>query len=131
MPDLWGDIPTADQVKTPHAILLEQAALLAKKTKGLVVGDVARKTTTSGFMSTLRLVAPALNNYIFVVLNIYHNVELFPLHLEDVANGNIREIASEADFIGALETTLTSVRVRNVLVGLLAQIQADQKIIEL
>jgi len=58
----WPDLPT-EKVRTPHAILLEQASALAERTRGLLVGQVRRSQDKNNFVSNLSIVAPSLNNY--------------------------------------------------------------------
>jgi hypothetical protein len=55
----WPDLPTA-KVRTPHAILLEQANALGELTRGLLVGQVRRSQDKNNFVSNLSIVAPSL-----------------------------------------------------------------------
>jgi hypothetical protein len=123
--DLWGDIPDVTSVRTPHAILAEQAEVLTRKTKGLLVGRVSRAPSGPQFQSVLSIVAPALNNYSYVVLAITHPISMYPLNLSNAGTGQTFSLQNEAELLGKLGEFLSSTQVRNVIAGLLAQINAD------
>jgi hypothetical protein len=40
--NLWGDIPNADELRTPYTLLKEQASLLTELTRGLLIGAIER-----------------------------------------------------------------------------------------
>jgi hypothetical protein len=144
-PDLWGKLPTGDTIRTPHAILKEQAALLTEKTNGLLIGEVERQATREWsevrtdkgspetFMSILYIVVPALVNYHYAVVAIRYNLTLYPLVLEDL-NGlafqspheGTKPCETEREFMAALKQVLSSARLHSVVAGLLAQIRADE-----
>jgi hypothetical protein len=57
--NLWGTLPTGENVRTPHSILLEQANLLTQQTEGILVGRVRRELSEELFESILQIVVPA------------------------------------------------------------------------
>lgn len=42
--NLWGTLPDLETSRTPHTVLLEQAALLRDMTNGLLIGKVERRS---------------------------------------------------------------------------------------
>src|SRR5262245_27724084 len=111
--NLWGEIPTGENLRTPHSILLDQANILTEQTKGLLVGHVGRGNTSRGtFTSSLAIVAPSLNNYSYTVLHIQHNIALYPVTMFLDASGV--ELANEAAFIERLGQVLKSEPVKRV-----------------
>lgn len=75
--DLWPDdiAPTIEQVP-PVTILKQQAALLGRRTKNVIEGEVKTEAANSrGFLRhTFYLVAPALNFYRYPLLTVEHPV---------------------------------------------------------
>ncbi|MGM4988385.1 hypothetical protein [Tardiphaga sp. 841_E9_N1_2] len=125
MTDLWGELPTAADVKSPHAILLEQANALQDKTEGLLVGRVTRDTVNSEFMSRLAIVAPSLNNYSYSVATVVYPVNFYPLRAVSNTTGDWADLPDEKSYIAWLQAELTSAHMRKVIAGLRAEIQAD------
>ena len=58
--DLWPQIE-AVPVRTPVAILKQQAAMLGKHTNNLLEGRVATEAHPAGFLHRFRIRAPTLN----------------------------------------------------------------------
>jgi hypothetical protein len=133
--NLWGQLPDFAPIKTPYAILLEQAAMLRELTNGLLVGDVKRSQNgpvdqlmkEDRFEIKLLIVAPALANYSYTVLTIiYPVITLYPVTLKpSYEEDKSVECQSEEQLMQALEKVLSSVRTQKVITNLLAQIQAD------
>jgi hypothetical protein len=105
--DFWPEI-NPGSVRTPVAVLREQAGLLGRKTRNLVVGDVRggpveegynslwilpiggsrreenrEESEKKGFRYRLDLVAPALGDYRFTALTIAHGIELYPVSVRN------------------------------------------------
>ena len=127
--NLWGQLPKTATIKTPYAILLEQAAMLRELTNGLLVGDVKRDQLMKEdrFEIKLMIVAPALANYSYTVLTvIYPVITLYPVILKPSFDSEKSvECQSEEQLMQALEKVLSSIRTQTVITNLLAQIQAD------
>jgi len=128
MDDLWGDLPNVDDIRTPYAILLEQATLLTKKTRGMLTGSVSRTQDGVSFVNRLGITAPALNNYAYSVCAIQHEIALYPVIFSGTAiNPNSWErINDEPGLVERLRKELTASYTQRVIAGLLAQIRADQ-----
>ncbi len=58
--DLWPTDIATTELRSPVAILREQATLLADKTEGLVIGQIRTGTVGGQLQHTFMLVAPTL-----------------------------------------------------------------------
>src|SRR6266404_5119876 len=76
---LWGDIPKGDNLKTPISILREQAAILGDATDNILVADVVPNTQRGTVTLHFYVTAPALDNYRVHLLQVRHDVALYPL----------------------------------------------------
>ena len=123
----WPDLPTV-KVRTPHAILLEQASALAEQTRGLLVGQVRRSQENKDFVSHLSILAPSLNNYTYVVLSLTYPIGLYPSRLFFHARNQEFQIADEQMLLTGLKVVLSSDEIKRVMSGLLAQFRGDEDI---
>lgn len=123
--DLWGDLPIGERLRTPVSILREQAAILEKKTDGLLIGRVVNEPMEGTFLLYFSIVAPALNNYTYRILQVEHEIELYPLEVFDPVTGNDYTCEDESAFREKLKEILSSEPVRNAVIGLLSQIRSD------
>jgi hypothetical protein len=125
--DFWPDIETTPTFTTPLTILKEQAAALAKKTKGLLEGRVDTTTDVfDRFEHLFRIVAPTLDNYAYELFRVKHNVLLYPVEIEwsRLGNPDTMKIDSEQEFERALKQILSSTETMKVISNLLAQARA-------
>ena len=78
--NLWGNLEEIKIVKTPTAIVKEQAAILRAKTKGILMGSVVQVNAPKGWFAVrLDIEVPALNYYTYSVASILHPVKLYPV----------------------------------------------------
>jgi hypothetical protein len=117
--DLWGEIE-ATQIRTPLAILREQAALLGAKTKNLVEASVSTKVYGDTFRHSLILVVPVLDSYTYRLLTIDHGPGIYPVKVL----GKDTLLDTEQDFIDWLGATLSSPDTKRIVATLLAQVAA-------
>ncbi|MEQ9232960.1 hypothetical protein [Coleofasciculus sp. E2-BRE-01] len=148
--DLWGDLPSAETIRTPYTILKEQASILTEKTNSLLIGEVKSSPQieypdrreypgrrevlvdpdsqqTQFFVSYLRIKIPSLNNYTYSVLQIQYPLpDLYPVWVTSFAAAEDRECEckTEAEYENALGNILSSSDVKRVISGLLAQVHA-------
>lgn len=126
--NLWGELPITDEIRTPTQILKEQAAFLENMTKGVLQGDVTVRRSHNNFELELTIVAPAIDNYRYVVVSASHNLGMYPVSVVpgwDKYNTKQRvECANETEFESALETLLSSDQIRRVVTLLLSQSRA-------
>ena len=114
--DLWGEIQT-EEIRTPVAILREQAALLGPKTQNVVEAKVQTDPTPGGeFRHRFNLVVPALDNYTYQLFSVHHPMGLYPL----TANTG-RGLQDEETFKTWLRETLSSPETKRIIANLIAQ----------
>jgi len=119
--DFWGDIaPSA--VRSPAAILRQQAALLGTKTKNLIEATVVTEAAFGEIRHRFLLVVPALDSYSYQLFRIEHGVNLYPVMVE--GEPPVR-LDSEHDFIKWLQATLSSDHTKKIVGNLLAQVAGD------
>jgi hypothetical protein len=134
MKSLWGTLPTEPTVLAPVAILKQQGQLLAKATDGLLTVETrvdhpsylnpfGRDVSIGKIHVTMYLIATALNNYRFQVLEVIHDIEMYPALV--VADESRFECADQESFEEAVAQVLQSERVRRAIAGLLAQMRSN------
>jgi hypothetical protein len=123
--NLWGDIKAEATIRTPANVLKEQATALSEMTKGVLAGTVRSGTEYNKFKVGLSIVAPALNNYEFDVVEVEHGIELYPLKVtpawEKYGFTSSQECENEEEFVAALGGILGSDRVKRAINSLIAQ----------
>jgi hypothetical protein len=116
-PDFWGEI-VLGQVRTPLAVLREQAALLGPKTRNLVEATVVTTVAGDTFYHLFNLVAPALDGYTYAMFMVTHGIDLYPVqHL-----GTTASFPSEEAFVAWLRQELSSAKTKRIIANLLAQV---------
>jgi hypothetical protein len=135
--DLWPDLSPA-AIVTPASILKTQAAVLSRKSNGLLQGEVKTWAKHNEIYHVLMLVVPALENYRYSLLRIHHKVTpVYPVYVdESPAQGTddaslmaalntefarLRPIPDEATFREWLRKALASAETKRILESLLAQ----------
>jgi hypothetical protein len=141
--DLWPTITaTATAQNTPTSILRRQADLLEKKTDGQVqayvkprqweIGESISAAVQLGligenannqFAYSFYLVAPALENYRYLLFWMLHSIEMYPLLIKDSPEGDIK-VESEDEFIGALRAIFAHGKTQRVIQAMIAQSSA-------
>ena len=132
--NLWGEIPSAGNIRTPITILKEQAALLGQATNNVLQGDVTfsggadYRTIFAGytydFTVTLFIVAPALDYYRFAILQVVYNINIYPLVVRNLADDFTHDCTDEASFLNAIKEILSSEETHRIIQTLLSQSQA-------
>jgi hypothetical protein len=118
--DFWGEVQ-ATTVRTPLAILREQAAMLGPKTNYLLEARVDTNVDEDRrFIHRFNLVVPALDNYTYQLFSIVHGVDLYPV--KDWAQ--IHVLDDEAEFTEWLRQRPSSPETRKILSNLIAQAQS-------
>src|ERR1700688_3150068 len=113
--DLWGDIqPSA--IRTPVAILREQAALLGNKTQNLVEARVRTLVFAGSFHLYFELVAPALNDYTYCLFELEHGPAFYPVRVRPS-----KELQTEEQLVDWLRRRLSSDETKKIVGNLLAQ----------
>lgn len=129
--NLWGELPLAEVTRTPATILREQATQLTELTKGLLEGEVTSGKIENNprmpLFHRLSIIAPAMDNYKYIVMDIYHNIIFYPVLVVDMAvHANNTECENELEFLSAIEKILSSASVHKAVAALLSQSVSEQ-----
>jgi hypothetical protein len=131
--NLWGELPSVDEVRTPNMILSEQAAKLGELTRNILRGEVSQVSDVApGFFAyALDIVAPVLDDFRVTVLRVSHALALYPVAVEDPFDDSpgwdeipTPECQSQEEFVGLVRRILGSRAVHGVIANLLAQSRA-------
>ena|ERR1019366_1094536 len=122
--DFWPDDIGQSDLKTPVALLREQATALGEKTKNVVTAEVASSSDGGWIVHDLYIVAPAIN-YRYQLLTIRHPLLLYPMLAKEPSSVAWIKLESEDDFIQWLKTTLTSDRTKKAIQAMIAQSQGQ------
>jgi len=139
MIDLWPDKIAVEKMITPVTILRQQALLLGEKTKNIVQGEVrSSKDNFTSFNYAFYIVATALDNYRYKLLEISYNESLYPVDIdveEEIRKkipdkfqiveveriGKFIVANSEEEFLDILKAIFNSAKVLRVISVLLSQ----------
>jgi len=124
--NLWGQMPQAEKVRSPLAILRQQASLLGQTTRGLLEGIVTRQRAFDpgrDFSATLSIVAPSLDSYEVQVVEIKYPLACYPLEVS-WSEGDTKA-SDESEFVSVLGQVLSSKRTKTIIGRLLTQIHAE------
>jgi hypothetical protein len=123
--DFWPDLSSV-LPRTPLLILKQQAALLGKHTKNLVIASVLTHTYNERFFHSFIIEATALN-YRYELLTFSHDLMLYPVTVEsgpEQLSRTKRIFKSEDEFVAGLKDLLNSDQTKRLLGTLLAQVEA-------
>jgi len=129
--NLWPDDIAVSSVVPPVAILREQATALANKTRGLIQGEVRQLVPSpdiraaAPFNYAFRIVAPALGNYRYDLLSVYHDHHLYPLKVTYHPTGQDYQAESEDGFLDALRACFSTEETKRIISALLAQVETE------
>jgi hypothetical protein len=115
--DFWGEVEPL-QVRTPVAILREQAALLGTKTNNVVEAQVQSWVGGSDFYHSFNLVVPTLDNYTYQLFTLHHSANLYP-----VMSG-YEQFQTEDELSDWLRQRLSSTETKRIVGNLLAQVNS-------
>jgi hypothetical protein len=121
--DFWPDDLGLGELRTPVALLREQATALGEKTKNVVTAEVDSDNTGKFFIHKLYLVAPALH-YRYQLLTIQHPILFYPMDVT-TPTSPWATVKSEAEFAEWLKTVLASEGTKKVIRSLIAQSQGQ------
>lgn len=141
--DLWPEELEAAKIRTPASILKEQASLLGQKTKNLVEGLVTGNEKGENLSYSFFLVAPALNNYRYLLFTMSHDIRMYPLFIsveEEIlaevnpeqyekwgtlvsmyASSHTEEVKNEAEFLALLKKIFSATKTKQLIAAMLSQ----------
>lgn len=122
--NLWPEDVAVTDAVAPVAILKEQASLLGQQTRNLVEARVTQRHSSKfDFCYYFELVAPALENYIYRLFQILHNIEFYPVWIDFYEDSPI-EVQSEDEFMLELERVFSSEKTKRIISSLISQSKA-------
>ncbi|MDD2754011.1 MAG: hypothetical protein PHS80_00655 [Methanothrix sp.] len=135
MESLWPDeIASSEQVRSPVQILKEQASLLGKMTKNILLGEIqAVPTGQPNSAYAFNILAPSLRNYRYSLFTINYNIlNIYPVYivLDDEIFKEIYSYKSENkaikidyenEFITTLKNIFRSNKVKQILTSLMVE----------
>ena len=121
--NLWGELPDiADVGRSPRDILKEQAEALTAATRRGLVGEVRTEAPYKDIEHELVIITPYLNNYEVTICRASHGAETYPVQVFDmVGSVAVPPCDREETFEKALQSILTSEKVRRIIASLLSQ----------
>lgn len=125
--DFWGEVGPTD-VRTPIALLREQASLLGKKTNYLVEARVDTDVLGDSFRHRCNLIVPSLDNYSYQLLSIKNGINPYPVSVprtnRDSYRSEEQELNTEEEFTEWLRAKLSSAETKKIIGNLLAQVKS-------
>jgi hypothetical protein len=136
MGSLWPDDLPAGTQKPSQSAAAGAGAALKKHTNNALAADVVKRTVTHPdpvtFNYSFVLIAPALGNYSYSLINFDHPVELYPVKVivDEEMKASLPEIfpnertvmaKDEEEFLKIVEAIFSSDRTRSIIRGLLSQ----------
>ncbi len=121
--DLWGDF-VAEPIRTPVAVLREQATLLSPKTEGLISAEVTTEVYDGEFIHAFELVVPTLQFYRYRLFEVRHSSTLYPVRVIAERTGpRLTDpfVDDEEAFTDWLRGILSSDKTKKIISSLLAQ----------
>jgi hypothetical protein len=126
--DFWGEIDLSGD-RTPLVIMREQATLLAAKTKNVVEAKVATSVSRDFLHHSFSLIVPALDGYTYVLFNIRHAVDPYPVTVEALDAKLFSQgpsfqmnLKDETEFTAWLHELLSSPRTKKIVATLFSQV---------
>ena len=121
--NLWPEFQLENVIRTPKAILNEQAEFLAKGTKNLLNGNITISSSRNGDIDYFfYIVAPNLGGYSYHLLRINHKtISMYPCVLFDSSNPKGYDIINEDDLLDKLSEIFNSPQTQKVITSLISQ----------
>ena len=127
--NLWGDLPEVIDIRTPKMVLAEQQSMLQTITKGALTCDLEISPRGSSRIITMRIVAPSLGNYSVTLVQVAHEMIVYPCIIQSPFLGNESlSCDDEAQLEAVLKRILQDPKTRKLIVNLLQQIRAENSI---
>jgi hypothetical protein len=125
--NMWGEINDPVNQRTPTSILREQAAILNRLTKGVLIGSLEQEPTNNNALAyNFAVTAPAINNHKFLILTVQYSITIYPLTLTDHTTQVQRQCLNEEAFTTTLKGILASTQLKRVISALLIQSRDNQ-----
>ena len=114
--DYWPDDLVDKIPDAPQDILRPIAAALGPKTNNVVIAEVHSHTDSDGdFVHAFVLRVPALQNYRYVLFQVWHKIEVFPIHVSG------KEIHTEEEFREFIKQQIAAPETVKIIRSLVSQ----------
>lgn len=121
--NLWPDF-AVEPLKSPKAILKEQASFLMEKTQNILSAEVDTSQANDGKIThSFFVVAPALDNYRYKIFHVSHSVIFYPMSL--TWNGGMYGIDSEGAYVRMLKEIFNYPDTIRIIQSLMSQSMAE------
>lgn len=130
MEDFWPSFGEIPDVKTPGSILIEQGLYLEKASQGLLKTEVqsAPQMNTALRKEMLKhvfkIVAPLLGDYSIILLNIEHDIFMYPLVINFKLDTKSHTIHNEQELMESLRHLFNHTKTTEIIKKLLIQSKA-------
>lgn len=122
---LWPTEIFTQTVRTPSAIIKEQAEALGQATRNLVEGDVEVNSSGESIHISFNLLVPTMKNYTYRLFSARHGLHLYPVDfVSGVFEGGRKKANDEDEVTAALKTIFNDEKTKRIVVALLAQAQS-------
>lgn len=123
--NLWGDLPTVEDVVTPLRMMREQANILRQATRGVLHASITTTPLSDGRMRhSFYLVAPLLNDYRHLLFSVEHGIEPYPAQVMPVQAAKPLPCPSQKAFENLLPRMLQHPDTRKAVAALMANSQS-------
>ncbi len=123
--NLWGDLPTVEDVATPLRMMREQANILRQATRGVLLASITTTPLSEGRMRhSFYLVAPLLNDYRHLLFSVEHGIEPYPAEVTPLLASKPLQCGNQTAFENLLQQILRRRDTREALGALIANSQA-------
>ncbi len=127
--NMWGDLPTMEDTKTPLLIMREQANILKQATRGVLHASISTTPLTLGKMRhSFYLVAPLLNDYRHLLFSVEHGIDPYPVKFSAPRMKNLARCKREKDFELILTELLRDASTRKAIASLIANSEAIKQV---
>ncbi len=127
--NMWGEIETPANQRTPTLILREQASILNQLTRGVLIGSIEQEPTNNNILIyNFSITAPAINNHKFLILTLQYSITIYPLTLTDHTVHVQRQCLNEENFASTLKSILSSLQVKRVISALMIQSRDNKNV---
>jgi hypothetical protein len=119
--NLWPTFEPSEIV-SPKTLMVEQANFLSESTKNVILGQVSSKdsqSTNNQIIHSFVIIAPALNNYRFILFEVSYGIYLYPLVLY-YQQASI-QIENEEQFKDKMKEIFNSDITRRIVTSLYSQ----------
>lgn len=130
MEDFWPPLGEIPDVKTPGSILSEQGQYLEKASQGFLkteVNSIVCMNTASRkevLKHTFKITAPFLENYSIALLNIEHDIFMYPLMINFRLDVKSHTIHNEQELIDVLKQLFNHGKTTEIIKKMLIQSKA-------